>query len=485
MSPLEIPTVDWLPLLPLLIVTAGALAVLVADLFMEGPEHDSLAWVSVGALAIAALASALLWGTRGHTLSATVVLDNYALFFDLLFCMATMLTVLMSVDYLPTTAVRGGEYYALALFATVGMMAMAAANDLIVVFLGLEVMSIAVYVLAGIWRQDLRSNEAALKYFLLGAFATGFLLFGIALVYGVAGTTRLDLIASRLGSVGEEGGDLFLLGVGLLVIGFGFKVAAVPFHVWTPDVYEGAPTSVTALMAVGVKAAAFAAFARVFLATFGAVAEEWNGLLWWIAAATMTVGNLLAISQSNIKRMLAYSSIAHAGYALVAIVAGTQEAGAALLFYLLAYAAMNLGAFAVVIALGRAGEPNEEIERYAGLGLRRPLLALAMGAFMLSLAGVPPLVGFAGKFYLFGAAVEAGYVGLAVVGVLNSVVSAYYYIWVIVQMYMFEGAVEPAPLSERPYLATTIGLSFAATLFCGVFPGLFFALARSGFLSLG
>jgi NADH-quinone oxidoreductase subunit N len=238
-------------------------------------------------------------------------------------------------------------------------------------------------------------------------------------------------------------------------------------------------------MAVGVKAAAFAAFARVFLATFEAISAEWTSLLWALAALTMTVGNLLAISQSNVKRMLAYSSIAHAGYLLVAMVAGTRDAGAALLFYLLAYAAMNLGAFGVVIALARRGAPNEEIRSLAGLGFRRPLLAMAMATFMLSLAGVPPLVGFAGKFYVFSAAVDAGYVGLAVVGVLNSVVSAYYYIWVIVTMYMYEGGVEPVPMTERPYLAATIGASFAATLLVGLFPGLFFAAAKSGFLSLG
>jgi NADH-quinone oxidoreductase subunit N len=341
------------------------------------------------------------------------------------------------------------------------------------------------YVLAGVWRQDVRSNEAALKYFLLGAFATGFLLFGIALIYGVTASTRLDAIATHLARHGGETRPMLLLGVGLLIVGFGFKVAAVPFHVWTPDVYEGAPTSVTALMAVGVKAAAFAAFARVFLESLATGSAEWNVVLWWLAAATMTVGNVLAIAQSNIKRMLAYSSIAHAGYLLVAMVAGGAAGGAALLFYLLAYAATNLGAFGVVIALARVGEPNEAIDRYAGLGFRRPLLALAMAAFMLSLAGVPPLVGFAGKFYVFRAAVDGGYVGLAVIGVLNSVVSAYYYIWIIVTMYMREGEPEPPSLATRPYLAATIGIAFAATVVLGVFPGLGYALARGGFLSLG
>jgi NADH-quinone oxidoreductase subunit N len=481
----NLPEIAWAPLLPVLAISATAIGVLIVDLFLTGPDRDALAWLAILGLVVTAVIAAVLWGHPARTLNDTFVVDNYAVFFDLLFCVASVLTMLMAVDYLPTTAVRGGEYYALVLFATAGMMTMAAATDLIVVFLGLEVMSIAVYVLAGVWRQDVRSNEAALKYFLLGAYATGFLLFGIALLYGVTGSTRLDAIAAHLARHGGEGRELLQLGVGLLIVGFGFKVAAVPFHVWTPDVYEGSPTSVTALMAVGVKAAAFAAFARVFLDTLAPTTEDWITILWWLAAATMTLGNLLAITQSNIKRMLAYSSIAHAGYLLVAMVAGGKQGGAALLFYLLAYAAMNLGAFGVVVALARSGEPNEEIERYAGLGFRRPVMALAMACFMLSLAGVPPLVGFAGKFYVFRAAVESGYVGLAVIGVLNSVVSAYYYIWIIVTMYMREGELEPPPLYTRPYLAATIGIAFAATLLLGVFPGLGFALARGGFWSLG
>jgi NADH-quinone oxidoreductase subunit N len=483
---MSLPSVDWVPLLPVLAVTATAVGVLVVDLFLEGPDREVLAWLSIFGLALAAILAAVLWGHPPEkTLGGSFAVDKYAVFFDLLFCAAGILAVLMAVDFLPTTSVRGGEYYSLVLFATSGMMTMAAATDLIVIFLGLEVMSVAVYVLAGVWRQEVRCNEAALKYFLLGAFATGFLLFGIALVYGATASTRLDTIAAQVSRQGPEGQAMLMLGMGLLIVGFGFKIAAVPFHVWTPDVYEGAPTSVTALMAVGVKAAACSAFARVLLETFAPATAGWVSVLWWLAAATMTVGNVLAIVQSNIKRMLAYSSIAHAGYLLVAMVAGGREGGPALLFYLLAYAAMNLGAFGVVIALGRKGEANEEIERYAGIGFRRPLLAMAMAAFLLSLAGVPPLAGFAGKFYVFRAAVDSGYVGLAVIGVLNSVVSAYYYIWVIVMMYMRDGDLEPPSLARRPYLATTIAISLAATVLLGVFPGLGFALAKGGFLSLG
>jgi NADH-quinone oxidoreductase subunit N len=482
---MTLPPVAWTPLLPVLGVTATAIAVLLVDLYLTEPETEVVAWVAIFGLGLTTLISALLWGQSTSTLAGAFAVDDYAVFFDLLFCIAGSLSILMAVDFLATTPIPGGEYFSLVLFAIAGMMTMAGATDLVVIFLGLEVMSISVYILAGSRREEIRSNEAALKYFLLGAFASGFLLFGIALVYGVAGSTRLEAITAHLTSHAAQGRETLTLGIGMLLVGFGFKVAAVPFHAWTPDVYEGAPTSVTALMAVGVKAAAFAAFARVFLETIASTSADWNAVLWWLAVLTMTVGNVLAISQTNIKRMLAYSSIAHAGYLLVAMVAGPEQGGPALLFYLLAYAAMNLGAFAVVIALGRAGEPNEAIERYAGLGFRQPLLAMAMAVFMLSLAGVPPLVGFAGKFYVFRAAVDSGYVGLAVIGVLNSVVSAYYYIWVIVMMYMREGGVEVLSLSSRPYLVATIGFSAFATLALGIAPGLGFALAQASFLSLG
>jgi NADH-quinone oxidoreductase subunit N len=484
---MTLPEVHLVPLLPVLFVTGLAFLVLILDLFLSGSDREVLAWPSVVGLAIAGIGALVLWGSPPtDTLASSFRLDNYALFFDVILCLGSAIALLMSVEYLETTGIRTGDYYTLALFATAGMMLMAGANDLVVVFLGLEVMSVAVYVLAGIQRDSLRSNEAALKYFLLGAFATGFLLFGIALVYGATGTTRLDLIAERIASAASgENRALLLPGVVLLLVGFGFKVAAVPFHVWTPDVYEGAPTSVTAFMAVGVKAAAFAAFGRVFLSSLAGIADEWRWLVAALAVATMTLGNLLAISQSNIKRMLAYSSIAHAGYLLVALVAGGTSGGSALLFYLLAYGLMNLGAFAVVIALAKRGETSEEIERFAGLGFRHPALGAAMGVFLLSLAGVPPFVGFVGKLYLFSAAVSEGWVVLAVIGVLNSVVSAYYYIWVIVVMYMREGNEMAPALSARPYVATAIGVALAGTVGIGLFPGPFLALARSGFSILG
>jgi len=477
--------IPWLVLLPVLLLTGTALLVMVSDLFLEGPDRDGLGWLGIVGLVVTAVASMTLWNQPEAGFGGTMALDRYAIFFNLLFCVAAGLTILMSMNYLEQTDIRVGDYYTLILFATVGMVLMAAATDLIVIFLGLEVMSIAVYVLAGIWRQQQRSTEAALKYFLLGAFATGFLLFGIALLYGATGSTTLSVIAGQIGKASGDQRMLLLIGMGLLLVGFGFKVAAVPFHAWTPDVYEGAPTSITALMAVGVKAAAFAAFARVFMHGLAGLATDWTQVLWVVAVLTMTVGNVIALLQQNIKRMLAYSSIAHAGYLLVGMVAGGDGGGGAILFYLLAYTLMNLGAFGVVMALGKRGEPNELLDDYGGVGFRHPFLGFAMTVFMLSLAGVPPLVGFAGKYFLFAAAVKAGYVGLVVIAVLNSVVSVYYYIGVIVKMYMNEGQADVPVPTSRPYLFATMLLTVIGTVLLGVFPSSAFEIARQAFLSLG
>jgi NADH-quinone oxidoreductase subunit N len=477
------PDIPWLALLPTLVVTATAFLALLADLFAEGPDREGLGWIGILGFAVTAIVSALLWGSEVAA-GGGVVADRYALFFNVLFCLAASLTLLMSMDYLDTIEVRSGEFYALVLFATMGMLLMAAATDLIVLFLGLEVMSIAAYVLAAIWRRDLRSSEGAVKYFLLGAFATGFLLFGIALLYGAFGSTALDAISGGIAAAAGEQRALAVAGMAFLLVGFGFKVAAVPFHAWAPDVYEGAPTSITALMAVGVKAAAFAAFARVFLHHFAAYAVDWTAVLWVMSAATMTFGNVAALLQHNVKRMLAYSSIAHAGYILVGMVAANEAGGAAILYYLLAYALMNLGAFAVVIAIGRKGELNERIEDFSGLGFRYPFLGFSMVVFMLSLAGFPALAGFTGKFYLFSAALKAGYVGLAVIAVLNSVVSVYYYAGVLVRMYMAEGSKEVIAITHRPYLFATLIITAAGTLFLGLVPAWAFELAASAFRSL-
>jgi NADH-quinone oxidoreductase subunit N len=488
MTDIVFPAIGWLAALPALLVTGTALVVLAVDMAISSETghglHEVLAWLGVLGLVAAMIASAALWNLGGAAFGNTLVADRYGLFFTVLVCGASAVVTLMAVDFLEIARIRIGEFYSLVLFATAGMVLMATGNDLMVLFLGLEIMSLAVYVLAGIARDEPRATEAALKYFLLGAYATGFFLFGIALLYGATGATRLDLVAARLGAE-SAANPLVLLGVGFLLVGFGFKIAMMPFHAWTPDVYEGAPTAVTTLMAVGVKAAAFAAFARVFLHDLPGLEGAWTGVLWLLAALTMTVGNLCALAQQNVKRMLAYSSIAHAGYALVGMVAGTPDGGASVLFYLLAYALTNLGAFGVVMALGRVGAANERLEDYAGVGFAHPLLGFAMAVSMLSLTGMPPLVGFAGKFYLFSAAVDAGYVGLAVIGVLNSLVSAYYYFGVIRQMYMVEGTPRIDPLAARPYLAAGLIAAVGATVALGLFPAGAMHLARDSFLGLG
>ncbi len=480
---MTIPEISWLAVLPTLIVTSTGIAILIADIWTTEPDREGLGWIGILGLLVAAVASALLWTSQESAFGGTYALDRYALFFNVLFCLATVLTLLLSMDYLPIAGIRFGEYYALTVFAAAGMVMMAAGTDLIILFLGLEVMSIAVYPLAGMLRRDPRSNEAALKYFLLGAFASGFLLFGIALLYGACSTTRLEPIAQQWPALAGSARGLAHAGLALLLVGFGFKIAAVPFHGWAPDVYEGAPTSVTAFMAVAVKAAAFAALARVFLA-LGAGGVDWSSLFWVLAALTMTVGNVVAIAQSNIKRMLAYSSIAHAGYLLVGIVAGRESGGAAVLYYLLVYALMNLGAFAVVIALGRRGDPKDTLDDYRGVSTEHPFLAASMTVFMFSLAGIPTLAGFTGKFYLFSAAVESGYVGLALVGVINSVLSMYYYIGIPVRMYMTPGSSSAAGLADRPCLLATVLLTLVGTIALGIFPSWAYELARAAYRSL-
>lgn len=481
MTPIPPPDINWLAVVPSGLLVLTAILVLFWDLWIQEEDRPHLVWLTISGFVLTGAVSFGLWGQADA--SGPLALDSYALFFNGIFCLAGVLTVLMSGSYLDLTKIRQGEYYALLLFAAVGMVLMAAATDLITIFLGLETMSIAVYVLAGIWHQRLASNEAALKYFLLGAFASGFLLYGMALIYGVTGSLQLAVIAEQVAAQGSS--PLLLVGMGLLLVGFGFKVAAAPFHVWTPDVYEGSPTTITAFMAVGVKAAAFAAFARVFLYALAAVHAEWQGVVWVIAVLTMTVGNLTALVQTNIKRMLAYSSVAHAGYVLVAMVAGKELGGAAMMYYLVAYGFMNLGAFGVVLSLNRQDQPNEELRDYAGLGFRYPALGMAMAIFMLSLTGVPPLVGFTGKFYVFSAAVEAGYIGLAVIGVLNSAVSAYYYIRVIVTMYMEEGDAAFEIAALRPALSAAIIIAAAGTVLLGIFPSASISIARESFLSLG
>jgi NADH-quinone oxidoreductase subunit N len=471
----------WIPILPLIAIATGAMVVLLVGVRIDDEDSAGLGFIALVTLLAAFVLT--LFTLRQNTLAfgGSLATDDYSAFFELIIVSATALTVGMSLDYAADAGLAGAEYYALILFATLGMMLMAAGADLIVIFLGLETMSIAVYALAGFMRRDPRSNEAAIKYFLLGAFSTCFLLYGIALVYGATGTIRLEPIQAALKS-GMESNPLLLLGLGMMLIGFGFKVAAVPFHMWTPDVYEGAPTPVTAFMAVGVKLAAFAGFLRIFMVHLGPVSARWTMALWVIAALTMTTGNVVAVVQTNIKRMLAYSTIAHAGYVMVGMAAApAHAAGGAVLYYLLGYAFTNLGAFAVVAALERRGEAGGLIADFRGLARRNPGLAAAMALFMLSLTGVPPLAGFVGKFYVFSAALGGGLVWLVIIAAINSVISAYYYIGVIVAMYMQDGGVAVTPVSARPGLLVSIMVAAAATVIIGFYPQPYMAAAVIAF----
>jgi len=471
------PAVTIAPLLPALIILGAAALVLVADLLPPHTTKEHLGGIALAGVVGALLATISQWGQEARAFRDMVRLDGFALFFNVVICYAAALVLLISIDYLRRTGGECGEFYALVMFATLGMMLLAAAGDLIAMFLALETMSLSLYVLTGLFTSRLTSGEASLKYFLLGAFASAFLLYGIALVYGATGATGLDRIAA---SAAARGGDpLVVIGFGLILVGLGFKVSLVPFHMWVPDVYEGAPTSVTALIATGSKAAAFAALIRVLESALRSSRPGWVGLFEVLAIATMTVGNVVAIVQGNVKRMLAYSSVAHVGYMLVGLVAGSVEGVSAVLFYLLAYTFTTIGAFGVIALTHRAGEEAVDVADYAGLARRHPFLAGALALFLLSLIGMPPLGGFMAKFYLFGAAVRSGHVALAVIAVLNSALAAYYYLRVIVYMYMREP--EGAAASWAPSFAGGLALAVAlvGVVLLGVVPAPFIELSQA------
>ncbi len=472
-------------ILPEAVLIAAAIAVLLTDLFIA--EGRKMILCAIGIAGAAGSILAVLWlGTvRIEGFSGMIVHDGLGLFSSLTILAATLLTLMMSIGYSEWEGTRKGEFYALLLLSVVGMLLMAKGTDLMTVFLGLETMSIPIYCLVGFHRDRMTSLEGALKYFLLGAFASGFLLYGIALIYAATGTTKIATFAAMAGDLHLSGNPVFLSGVVLLLVGFGFKVSLVPFHMWTPDAYEGAPTIVTAFMGAAVKAAAFAALIRVALLAFPALQPEMADILWVLAVLTMTVGNLSALLQDNLKRMLAYSSIAHAGYVLVGLVAGGVAGGQAALFYLLVYAFMNLGAFGVIMLVARGEDDGYDIRHLAGIGFRHPVLGGLLSLFLVSLAGVPPTAGFIGKFYLFGAAVRSGYVLLAVLGVLNSAVSAYYYLRPVVYMYMMSSPGEiPVPRAPRTAFSLALCASAAAVLLLGVAPRSVLDFAERSILSL-
>jgi len=422
-------------IVPMSCVTAAAIAAMIAEAFRAPGERMPIGPLGAIGLAGAAISSALLW-KDGASSFGVVVADKFGLFVTFILIIVGVLSLAISEPTIDRERLPRGEYYALMLFALAGMMLMATATDLLIIFLALEVLSLAVYVLTGIRRDQALASEGALKYFLLGAFSSAFFLYGIAFTYGLTGSTRLDRIGSLMAAQAMAPTPMQLLAVGLLLVGFAFKVSAVPFHMWTPDAYEAAPPAITGFMSTGVKAAAFAAFVRVFLAAFEPLRPSWSPILWIVAAATMIVGTVVGVSQSSVKRMLAYSSIAHGGYLLLALLAANDVGKAAVLFYLLTYAVTNIGAFGVISVLENTDQPNDRVRDYAGLWYTHPALAALMTIFLLSLGGFPPMAGFIAKWYVFSAAVKRGYTGLAIIGVLTSVVSVFFYLRIIVMMYM-------------------------------------------------
>jgi len=480
--PPGISTSDFYYILPELVLTAGALVVLIADVLLPRERRSALSWVTLAAIG-ATLASLLPFtSTHVEVAHGLLAVDRFALFFKIVFLVAAAITVLMSVRYLAIEGASPGEYYFLILCATLGMMVMAGGIDLITIFIGLETMAVSFYILAGFIKPNQRSNEAAVKYFLLGAFSLGILLYGMSLMYGLSGTTNLRVMATSFGAM--AGDSRLALAVILVVAGVGFKIAAVPFHMWAPDVYEGAPTPVTAFLSVGSKAASFAMLIRIFVEGLPSASEDWRLLFWVLSIATMTVGNFAAVTQTNVKRMLAYSSIAHAGYVLIGIVAGTSRGITATLVYLMVYSFMQLGAFAVVVMLRRADVVGDELKDFSGLASRNPFAAFAMLLFMLSLGGIPPTAGFMGKFWLFSAAIDAHYYWLALIGVLNSAVSLYYYIRIVVFMYVKKETLGSEPTTS-PTLAVVLAVAVAATLVLGVYPQLLFNVAAASARTLG
>jgi NADH-quinone oxidoreductase subunit N len=475
---------DLNTVLPLLVLVVWACLLLLVDLFIPAVRKGWTAFLAALGLAAALGIDLLQAGESGSAFNGMVVQDGFSTFLSAIFLVSGLVGISLGYGYMRRMGWERGEFYAILLFSVAGMLLMAQATDLIVTFLALELLSIPLYVLAAFGYPRPASEEAGLKYFLLGAFATGFVVYGIALVYGATGSTAMAEVFATA-SAGAASGPLLLIGAALILVGFSFKVAAVPFHMWTPDVYQGAPTAVTGFMAVGAKAAGFAALLRVFVLAFPSLHLDLAPVLWVLAALTMLVGNIVAVTQTNIKRMLAYSSIAHAGYILMAFVAfgkpGVQgDAVASALFYLVTYSLSSFGAWAVVIALEKKDGNGLEIADYAGLGRKRPLLAAAMAVFMLSLTGVPPTLGLVGKFYLFRTVIDAGYIGLAIIGVLTSLISAYYYLRVVVVMYMQDGDPET---NREPWLDLTWGLSALATVVLSFLPAAIFALASGAVLA--
>jgi NADH-quinone oxidoreductase subunit N len=461
-----IPTVDYIRILPELVLSVfGILVMLVDPVLPEDSSRKPLGYIALVGTLAALAATVYQSGFYGDAFFNMVRVDTFSVFFHIVVILVSLVCVLSSFDYLEIQGIKAGEYYGLILFAAVGMALMSSAIELVLIFVAIEISSISSYVLAGFRRRAAESAESSLKYFLLGSFATAFFLYGVAMVFGATGTTNVYQIAEILET---QHSVLVYLAVALMFVGLGFKVASAPFHVWTPDVYEGAPAPVSGFMSTGPKAAAFAVLLRVLFATG---APGWFWLVWISAILSMTIGNIGALVQNNVKRLLAYSSIAHAGYLLVAFAAAKTTGISAAIFYAASYALMNVGAFAIVAHLSGKGERYVTVQDYSGLGRRSPVMAALLTIFLISLIGIPMTGGFFAKFYVFSAALQSNLIGLTIIGVINSAIAAYYYLKVIVYIYMREDRVQ-APVASMPAsLGTALAISAVATIYLGLMPG--------------
>jgi NADH-quinone oxidoreductase subunit N len=470
---------DTLRLLPELLICGFGLLILVWDFCFRQESKAQLVWLGLIGIGLAVFFSLEQVGLSQRIFAQQLSIDYFTMFFRLIFLATAAMVLLISVNFLRVQGIERGEYYALVLFATAGLMIMAAGISFLSIYLGLELTAICSYILCGFMTQDKRSGESALKYFVLGLFASGILMYGISLVYGVSGSIYLHEISQALSTTSHYS-FVLIVGMVLLIAGFCFKIAAVPFHMWAPDVYEGAPTPVTAFMSVGPKVAGLAAMLRVFLVAIFPLKVEWGFLFAIIAAITVTLGNIMALRQESVKRMLAYSGIAHVGYALIGLVAcatSPQIGATSVLVYFMLYFMANMGAFGVLIFLCRGGNLGETYEDLKGLGRISPMAAMLMTVFMLSLLGIPPTGGFVGKLWVFAAAIKADIIWLAVIGVVNAIISSYYYLRVLVVMYMHEPSQE-AQVVHSLTLVLALSIMALVTVYMGVYPDIFFDLAQ-------
>ena len=475
--PITITLMDIRAIVPELTLICVGLIIMLLDIVVK--KKDLVALAGIAGTVLALFGTYKLYGVTDtqFVFSNMFVLDGYANFFKVIFYINLILTICISIKYMEIEKSSFGEYYALLLFATSGMMIMASAADLIVLYLGLELMALSTYILTGLMRKQPRSNEAAIKYFFLGAFSSAFLLYGISLTYGMTGTTNIKEIAFAISTLGIADNPIMYLGLIFMIVAFSFKVALAPFHMWAPDVYEGAPTSITAFMSVGPKAAGFAVMGRILMGAFGDMQAQWVTVLIPLAVLTMATGSIIALSQTNIKRMLAYSSIAHAGYILLGIIAGTPEGLTASVNYLMIYTFMNIGAFAIVIMLRSKGFQGENLDDYKGLAKSHPVAAALMLIFMFSLAGIPPTAGFIGKFYVFMELIGSGYTPLAIIAIIFSAISAFFYLRIVVYMYM-KDAEQEIVLTQSPTMNIALAVTSVMVLVLGIFPSFLLYFVR-------